>query len=217
MIPSKRLGALTIGQSPRPDLVAPLHSLLPQYEIVEAGALDPVAAADLPSIENAQYPLTTRLRTGELVYADARFLQLHLQNALDVLERQGVVATILLCAGTFSDLVGVQPLFKPFDIACATLQALSLHSIGIISPIVEQELPIKQRWLAANFQPTVWTASIKTPDLTPITQKANRCDAVVLDYVGHAPEDVVRLQQAVTVPVVDLGLLTMKILESSLS
>ena len=44
----KRIGALVIGQSPRPDLVAPLVQLLPDCEIRQAGALDGLTPEDLP-------------------------------------------------------------------------------------------------------------------------------------------------------------------------
>ena len=42
---NKQIGALLIGQSPRPDLVKPLAALLPDWEIIQAGALDGLATA----------------------------------------------------------------------------------------------------------------------------------------------------------------------------
>ena len=211
----KRIGALTIGQVPRPDLVAPLQQMLPQCELVQAGALDNLTAADLPVVSGAKYPLVTRLRDGTLVRADESFLSPLLQNALNRLEVEKVVATVLLCAGSFNSLHSRQPLFKPFDIACATLKSMGVKKVGVVCPVKEQEPPIKQRWTAADFIPVVWTAQIDTDNIN--LPKDFSPEVVVLDYVGHPTKAVLRLQAALDVPVLDLGHLTCSVLAGAMS
>lgn len=216
------IGALTIGQSPRPDLVAPLESWLPEEcQILQAGALDGLTKAALPATHDAVYPLTTRMRDGSSVMIEASFLATRLQQALDQLEEHGVMATILLCAGTFADLKGKRPLVKPFSTGRAVLESLGLYRIGLIAPIKEQEAPIRQRWLAAGFQPTVWTADLAQQDERFTQQlneqiEVNKVECLVLDYVGH-PEPLVRqLRGTAVIPVVDLGQLAMAALSSLL-
>lgn len=216
----KRIGALTIGQSPRPDLVLPLINQLPDTcQIIQAGALDDLGKSSLPPIEEGTYPLTTRMRDGSFVIIEEAFLATKLQQALDQLEGQGVAATILLCAGTFADLKGTRPLFKPFSIGRDVLNALGFSKIGLIAPIKEQEAPIRRRWLTANFQPTVWTADLTQQDKRFVQQlteqiKINHLECVVLDYVGHPESLVTQLRKTAVIPVIDLGELAIAAISS---
>ncbi|MBT7186398.1 hypothetical protein HN911_03595, partial [Candidatus Bathyarchaeota archaeon] len=48
----KKIGMLTIGQTPRDDLIPGLMDILgPEYEIVEAGALDDHTLEDVNKID----------------------------------------------------------------------------------------------------------------------------------------------------------------------
>lgn len=218
----KAIGALTIGQSPRPDLVSPLIQVLPDgYQVLQAGALDGLAPDSLPAPVAGSYPLTTRLQDGTLVMVDETFLAPKLQQALNTLEGWGVIVTLLLCAGTFSELQGARPLFKPFNLARDVLHTLGMQAIGLISPIKEQETPIRRRWTSAGFQPTVWTADLTRQDEQFIYQlerqiETNKLECIVLDYVGHPANLVRQLQETAVVPVLDLGQLAMAALAGAL-
>jgi len=217
----KRIGALTIGQSPRPDLVAPLENQLPDCEILQAGALDNLTADDLPEISKVAYPLVTQMSNGKSVMVEENFITPKLQQALNRLETNGVNATLLLCAGTFAALQGTLPLFVPFKIGYEVLGALQMKSIGLITPVVEQEIPIRARWEKMGWQPTVWTADLGVQDEEfhrQLTDQIhiNNLDCIVLDYVGHPLEQVNKLQKFVEIPVIDLGHLAMATLASIL-
>lgn len=219
----KTIGALTIGQSPRPDLVSPLISQLPDNcQIVQAGALDGLTLASLPAFhDDGAYPLTTRLQDGRLVMVEEAFLTQKLQQAVDHLEGQGVAATILLCAGTFAELKGTRPLFKPFFIVRDLLHLLGYNRIGLIAPIKEQEAPIRKRWQAAGFQTTVWTADLTHQDAQfnhhlQMQIEANQLECMVLDYVGHPLANVRQLQETAVIPLIDLGQLTITFLAAIL-
>jgi protein AroM len=217
----KRIGALTIGQSPRPDLVAPLKKLLPGWEIVQAGALDGLTAGDLPELSNATYPLATQMRNGKRVMVAESHITPKLQQALTSLEMKGVKATILLCAGTFAGLYGTLPLFVPFKIGHAILGAFQMKSMGLITPVKEQERPIKERWEEMGWRCTVWAADLEAQDTQFHEELAerinlNNLDCIVLDYVGHPVEQVKQLQKSIKIPVIDLGHLAMITLTSTL-
>jgi len=218
----KPIGALTIGQSPRPDLVAPLIDWLPKNcQIIQAGALDGLTKASLPPVHDGTYPLTTRMRDGSLVMIEESFLVAKLQQTLDQLEEQGVIVTILLCAGTFSKLKGTRPLVNPFSIGRTVLHSLGLTKIGLIAPIKEQEAPIRQRWLAAGFQPTVWTADLAQQGNQFSQQlneqiETNHLECIVLDYVGHPTVQVAKLRKTAVIPLIDLGQLAIATLSSLL-
>ena len=216
----KRIGALTIGQSPRPDLVSPLAQLMPDCEIVQAGALDGLTPEELPDISRVAYPLETRMGNDELVMVDQDFIAPRLQQAQDRLDSTGVAATLLLCAGTFANLHSTQSVYKPFDIACGVLNALNMKSIGLITPVREQETPIRRRWESKGWEPEVWTADLGVQDGAFHQQLSDRIDeyeldCIVLDYVGHPLEQVVQLQRSIKQPVIDLGYLAMTVLAST--
>jgi hypothetical protein len=218
----KKIGALIIGQLPRPDLIEPLAQWLPTgCQLLPAGALDDLEETALPDGAASAYPLTTRLRDGRLVQISESFIAPHLQRKLDQLEAAGVCANLLLCAGTFASLRGQRPLFKPFALAQMLLHQLGWHSIGFIAPMAAQEQPIRQRWLAAGFQPTVWTADLTRQDEAFYQQlqhyiSGHRLECVVLDYVGHPSSRVAQLQAAAGRPVLDLGQLAVASLACTL-
>jgi len=220
-MPKKRLGALSIGQDPRPDLVSPLVQMLPNYEIIEAGALDGLSISELPSTVDAAYPLVTRMRDGTLVTVAEKYIAPKLQAALEELESDGVAATLLMCAGTFVTLMGSQPLFKPFNIGCGVLRSLGIRRIGLIAPVKEQEAPILGRWESAGWESTVWTADLGKQDhqfnqlLHQHVQQHN-LQCVVLDYYGHPSDQVTQLQNSIDTPVIDLGNLAMATMASTL-
>ena len=216
----KRIGALTIGQSPRPDLVELVTNLLPNDEIIQEGALDGLIINELPNARGVDYPLVTRMRDSSLVMVSENFVAPKLQNALDKLEAVGVVANILMCAGTFADLNGTRPLFKPFNIGQGILRALGIQSIGLIAPVPEQEAPIQQRWEKAGFSTTVWTADINDQDEKFHLQISNQIqkhnlNGIVLDYFGHPVDLVKELQNSVDIPIFDLGYLAITTLAST--
>ncbi|MCP5094481.1 MAG: AroM family protein [Chloroflexi bacterium] len=219
---NKHIGALTIGQAPRPDLVSPLEKMLPNnYEIIQSGALDNLGATDLPAVNKSTYPLSTQLRDGTLVMIEEAFLVARLQQALDRLEAQDVTATILLCAGTFKRLQGIRPLFKPFTAGLNILNVLGMRRIGLITPIKEQEKPIQKRWQTAGFDAFVWTAVLTQQNQTfndHLNQqiKTHNLDCILLDYVGHPAGVVEALQETAVIPIIDLGQLAMAALVSSL-
>lgn len=208
-----RIGTLTIGQAPRPDLVASLKQRFPDAEIVEAGALDSLDISDLPPIhstEGATYLLTTRMRDGSLVHVPETFLMPFMASGLKKLETQCIKAIFLLCAGTFAELTSPVPLIKPFVLAHEMLANIGIKKIGIIAPIPEQVRPIQERWEAAGFDPTVWAADATQPDQAFIAevkkyQSEKEFKALVLDYVGHPAAVSQMLQQKLDIPVVDLG------------
>ena len=220
---NQRIGALLIGQSPRPDLVKPLAASLPCWEIVQAGALDGLTVADLPSPADSTYPLVTKMREGATVAVEEQFLIPLLQQKLIELEASAVAATILLCAGTFAGLQGTRPFLKPFTLARHLLQTCGFQQPGFIVPFASQEQPVRHRWQAVlGKTPPVWTANLNQQDddfrlqlLTAI--EVHHLDCLVLDYVGHPSAQAKHLQKTANLPIIDLGALSISILASILT
>lgn len=205
-----RIGALTISQSPRPDLLTPLVEQFPEHTIIEAGALDHVDTSTLPDGTHAPYPLTTTLNNGDHVTLDRDFLAPLVQNALLRLDAQDIDICMLLCAGDFPNLVGNMPVIQPTQFAQHSLRAMGITHLAVISPIMIQVPPIEKKWTDAGFQPIV-----RTMPQTTLEQQASwinsQCEAhpevtcVVLDYVGYSTASTLTLQQLVRKPIFNLG------------
>ena len=160
-------------------------------------ALDGLLLEELPDASEAAYPLSTQMKSGKQVLVDESFIGPKLQKALNRLEAKGVVATLLLCAGTFANLRGTKPVYKPFDIGCSVLKALNMNSIGLITPVPGQEVPIRKRWETRGWKTTVWSADLGHQDQAFHRELNSRIkefnlDCVVLDYVGHPPSQVMQ-------------------------
>jgi protein AroM len=212
------IGAISIGQSPRPDLVDPLRVRLPGggVSIVELGALDGLLRSDIPPPAADGYPLTTRLRDGTVVTVEEAFLEPLVQAAVDAAEGQGCTASILLCAGRFANVTARRPFVRPFELGVATLRSLGMARLVVVVPTDEQVGPSARKWSTAGFVPVVRAAQLGEAPAAIANDLRSGVDAVVLDWVGHPAKSVRRLRALVDVPVVDLGDLAIEALPSAM-
>lgn len=211
---ARSVAAITIGQRPRPDLLAPLLARLPAgVDVVEEGALDGLTSAALadrlvsieppvdPSADSSarRYPLTTRLRDGTPVTLDEADLAPLVQAAVARAELAGADVTLLLCAGGFLDLVAGGALVRPFDAAVERLRSLGARRVAVAVPYAAQAPAAARKWAGAGFEPV---GIVGEPATLPPPVAV---DAIVLDYVGHPAAGVAALRGRTRLPVVDLG------------
>ena len=181
--------ALTIGQSPRPALCAPLVGMLPPgVRILEVGALDGItddeiaaltARADAP---DAVYPLVTSMRDGRVVRVEehdlCRLLNAALRRALTGADAAschsngatGVVCAVLLCAGSFTSVrswPSPVPLLKPYDLARAQLAACIRPRRLALVCAEGQEKAIASRWAAAGYEVAARAAALEGDEPCP--------------------------------------------------
>lgn len=138
-----KIGAITIGQSPRTDITKDILPLLPaSMELIEYGALDDltaeeVAASFQPSEEDEI--LVSRMRDGSQVKFTERFVTPLVQRKIRQAEEDGVSAIILFCTGVFPEFehqvlfLEPQPLFHSIAANLA-----GRKKIGVLVPEPEQ-------------------------------------------------------------------------------
>ena len=205
-----RIGAVTIGQAPRPDLLEPVRERTGgTAEIIEAGALDGLGRDELATrgpargdVGRGAYPLTTRLRDGSSVTLDEASLAPLVQRAIERGEAAGAEATLLLCAGGFLEVTARGQLVRPFEAAVARLGAMDARRLVIVVPYPGQAEAARRKWTDAGFEVNVRVADPPTVDADGDVASA---DAIVLDYVGHPSSVVEALRARAGLPVVDLG------------
>src|SRR5262249_52962223 len=99
----KTVGVITIGQSPRDDVVPDMEKPLgPDFRIVQAGALDGLGHAEIAALAPTgdEFPLITRLRDGTSVVIGKERIIGRVQACLDDLGREAS-AFAIMCTGKF--------------------------------------------------------------------------------------------------------------------
>lgn len=195
------LGAITIGQSPRTDIIPELRVFLGgQVEIIEAGALDGFSVDSLGALapRPADEVLVTRLRDGAGVRVASRHIQPLLQRRFTELEDR-VAAFMLLCTGTFTPFHSSRPILYPERIIFGLVRAIAPEShIGVITPDPQQITEQRSRWRDIVPRVTVVSQSpyVKETTIEGAAQELAKAsvDLIVLDSLGYslAMKDLVR-------------------------
>ncbi|MGH2403490.1 MAG: AroM family protein [bacterium] len=198
---AKTLGAVTIGQSPRVDIIPELRAFLGgDVEIIEAGALDGISGGSVGALapKPGDEVLVTRMTDGTGVRVASRHIEPLLQRRFEELEGQ-VGVFLLLCTGTFAPFRSSRPILYPERIIFGMVRAVAPGShVGVITPDLQQVPTQRARWLEVVPKVTVVPHSPYQKDAS-IVAAAQRLteanvDLVVLDSLGYslAMKDAVR-------------------------
>lgn len=145
------LGAVTIGQSPRPELVDELAAFFPDGTvIVQSGALDGGADQGIAALEprGPDTALTTVLRDGRSVRVDRDLLEPFVEHAIADVEAQGACATLLMCTDSFGRLTHRAPLLHSGALLSNGIAGLvsAADRVGVIVPLAEQQADAARNW-----------------------------------------------------------------------
>jgi protein AroM len=87
----KKIGVITIGQSPRIDIIPEMREILgADVEILEAGALDGLTLEEVKKFypKGGDYILCTRMSDGREVVVAKRFIVPRVQKCIDLLSQK---------------------------------------------------------------------------------------------------------------------------------
>ncbi len=189
----KRIGIVTIGQSPRTDVVPEMQSYMGAHvSVIERGALDGLSLTEAKEFapEAGMLPLVTRMQNGaEVIVAKEKLLP-RLNDAVMSLDDEGVNLILLLCNGDF----------PVFDTHCLVIEPQRLvdhcvaglldqrHRLGILVPVPEQKDWVRQRLGASNYKITLAVASPyeseKKLEAACRSFRKAGCDLIVLYCMG---------------------------------
>ena len=140
----KKIGMLTIGQTPRNDLIPGLMEILgPGYEVVEAGALDDHTMDDVNRIDlnPDHYILVSRMRDGTEIKITKKVVIPKMQGQLDRLEEQGVRLTVVMCTGKFPQFRSRGLVVTPSEVLKGVIEgSLKVGKLAVVYPTEEQIL-----------------------------------------------------------------------------
>ena len=215
MVP-ERIGLVTIGQSPRDDIVPGfLHGLGGPAELIQAGALDDLdgdrVAALAPRPGNEV--LVTRMRDGHPVTVGREGLVPLLRAAIGKVERAKPALIVVLCTGTFPELQAGVPLLEPDRLLRELIHGiLPSGRLGVIIPLPGQVARASERWSRdwlVSVRPALPYGPEAQIDEAARDLRGFEPDLVVLDCLGFTPADGLRargiLHRPVLVPQTILG------------
>jgi protein AroM len=223
----KRLGIVTIGQTPRTDVVPEMAEILgPGVEILERGALDGLdiqaITALAPSAEDEV--LVTRLRGGASVCVAHRQIVPRVQACLADLDRAGVTLSAVLCTGIFPGLAAGVPLLHPDRLLLGVLRGLSWAGrLGVLTPSTAHVPQTLARWRGYGFDPVLAVlspyddTSAKPIGLAAEALGAGEAGIVVLDCMGYRRKVKEEVAALLGVPVLQANLLLARIAAEALT
>lgn len=146
-----KIGFITIGQSPRKDIMEEILPILGDgFDIIEAGALDGYSYSDIINkfpLNKDKDILITKLSDGNEIMINEEFLNPLIQNAIEILESKGVNVIVILCTGDFSNLSSNVILMESSNITKMAINNLRKNfNVGIIIPDDKQYEQMKKRW-----------------------------------------------------------------------
>lgn len=134
----KKIGIITIGQSPRPDILPDMMMILGEgYEVIEAGALDDYSLEDIKKLDlgKKEHLLVTRMRDGTEVMIPEEFVEPLIQQRITEVEKEGTDVILLLCTGRFPEFEAKSLIVKPSEIVKGAVDAaLRKGRLGVVYP-----------------------------------------------------------------------------------
>lgn len=192
-----KIGAVTIGQSPRVDVTPDILPILgDEIELLQAGALDGLTRKEIEDMAPGpeDYVLVSRLNDGSFAKFGESFILERMQNCIYKLEEQGVSLIMIFCAGSFPDVFQSSvPLIYPAKILNGLAKALSKNSnIIVITPDEQQIQQAYDQWGPIMKEVTPIPAN-PYGDINEVYKAAEvakdiAADLIVMDCIGFTRE-----------------------------
>ena len=203
------IGAVTIGQAPRVDIMPELTAILgPEAQVKEAGALDGLSKEEIVAFapKEGDYVLVTRLADGSSVKVGEQYITPRLKEKIRNFFDQGIEVVALLCTGEF-ELVGTGLLVRPQPILYNVTQAVATGlKIGVMSPAADQIPQSRKRWQQVGTEQVMVAASpygdVAELEKAADTLRHEHVQLVVLDCMGYTLAMKEKVRQITGAPVI---------------
>jgi protein AroM len=215
-----KIGFVTIGQSPRPDIIPELTQNLPaNLEIIEAGALDGLTRDEIAKLEpkKGDYTLVTRMTDGSDVMVARKWIAPLVQKRLDKMSQDGAAAVALLCTGKFPVLESKIPLLEPDRLLDGVVPGIMKKGLlGVMVPSSDQLIQVKKRWSNFGLRPHVEPAN-PYKDISEVENAAARLaqanpSLIVMDCMGYSMKMKEIVRERTQKPIVLARSILMKII-----
>lgn len=194
MFMSHAIGAITVGQSPRVDVMPDLESLLSGIRVIQKGALDGMTREEMKKIEPepGDYVLVSRLQDGSSVRMSEKFILPIIQEYIDTFNQQGVEGILMLCTGEFPSFASHIPLLYPQKLLKAVTMAVlkDQQTLGVLTPDPSQIQQARRRWLGYGASRVCVEAASPYVSEEDVVQaglrlKEQGVSLIVMDCIGY--------------------------------
>ncbi|HHY94858.1 MAG TPA: AroM family protein [Firmicutes bacterium] len=205
-----KVGAITIGQSPRTDVIPEMIPIVgPDVEIIQGGALDGLTTAEVAAMAPREddYVLVTKLRDGTSVQVAKRHIVERMQEQIRRVVEEGAQVVALLCTGEFPELTSPRLLVEPqLVLHHATAALAGGRRLGVVVPAPEQVEQGIARWEGLGRGLRVEAAS-PYGELDRVKAAAGSlrewgAELVVLDCIGFTVSMKKEVREVVQAPVI---------------
>jgi len=205
------IGAITIGQSPRVDIIPELQELVgPSVVFHEMGALDGLAREQIIAMQPSgnDEVLVTRMRDGTSVTISDDAAIPRIQACIQRLQSH-VSAIVILCTGTFPVITAKVPVLVPEYLLLNFVRGMAgtgLLKLGVLTPTKAQFKQQQSRWQDVVSEVVLRAASpydgVEAVLAEGRSFKEDGVDAVVLDCMGYTSEMKAALRRELPCPVI---------------
>jgi protein AroM len=189
MSPLPIIAAVTIGQSPRDDVVPEMAQLAPEARWIEAGALDDLDDRAIAALGPGpgDFPLVTRLRDGRATVVGEHAVTPRMQDAIRRVEAETDLV-VVLCTGEFA-VDSRRPLLCPGRVLASTVAAVhGGRPITVLTPLEDQIPGQRLRWRERGADASIVCASPYGPaDFQTLGARSRDGGAalIVMDCLGY--------------------------------
>ncbi|MHA1589351.1 MAG: AroM family protein [Candidatus Njordarchaeales archaeon] len=180
---------ITIGQSPRDDVLLEINPLLVGIEIRQKGVLDNMTEEEIMKELSPVGGdiLVSKLRSGKEVRLDRKKVIARLKDLIRECERENDVL-VLLCTDEFSQLSSTKLLLRPYYLMRNLVMSFEgAEKIGVLVPLREQIGMAVKKW--SNIGEVIVEAfspySGKIESLISIADRFRDTDLIILDCIGY--------------------------------
>ena len=203
-----KIGMITIGQSPRNDVVKEIGDILGPVEIIERGCLDELTKVQTESLKPKEREpfLVTLLRSGSSVQVSREKAANLLQQRIKELENEDVDLIVLLCTGDFTNLQSKKLVIEPGKLIRELVLGLIAEEkkLGVIIPSSAQVEQTKKKWGDVNLVVAVASPYENQEKLQEAARRlqAENVDLVVLDCIGYTRQMKKKVKEITGKPVI---------------
>lgn len=205
-----KIGAITVGQAPRVDVMPDLEPILDGIEVIQRGALDGMTKEALKNIEPAEkdYILVTRLSDGSSVQIAEKYILPRIQERInDLVNYEKVKGILMLCTGEFPSFDCPVPLLYPqVLLQYFTMAVLGNRTLGVLTPAYGQIRQAGQRWHRNGAAKVLVNASSPYESFDLVVDKAvalknSGAQLLVMDCIGYtkAMKETIRTKTGIPV------------------
>lgn len=208
---SPRIAFVTIGQTPRSDIVPEMITDITagqegrKFEAVEFGVLDGMTPAELAGMEArpAELSFATRLRNGDEIVTSKERTEERLNLLLQDIDNQGFDIIVLLCTGTKIEPLVNTLVVEAQRIVDSTVEALaqSARRLGVIVPLERQVEEFSRRHVFAGEPKVVAASPYAGDDIEERAAVLADCDLVIMHCMGYSADMLAQAKTPIRAPV----------------